>query len=66
MKMKIKKKLSIIPLIIVVLVLLASTAVYFTKSRQDKFAAPRQEAPTIQYRIGKEAIVSAKQIYLFC
>lgn len=50
-----KKKLSIIPLIVVALALLAGSAVYFTKSRQDKFAAPRQEAPTIQYRIGKEA-----------
>lgn len=55
MKMKIKKKLSIIPLIVAVLVLLAGAAVYFSKSRQDKFAAPRQEALTIQYRIGKEA-----------
>ena len=55
MKMKIKKKLSIIPLIIVALILLAGAAAYFSKSRQDKFAAPRQEAPIIQYRIGKEA-----------
>jgi putative hemolysin len=55
MKMKIKKKLSIIPLIVVALVLLAGVAVYFSKTRQDKFAAPRQEAPIIQYRIGKEA-----------
>lgn len=53
--MKIKKKLPIITLIVVALVLLAGVAVYFTKSRQSKFEAPRQEAPTIQYRIGKEA-----------
>lgn len=53
--MKIKKKLSIIPLIVAVLVLLAGAAVYFSRSRQDKFAAPRKEAPIIQYRIGKEA-----------
>jgi len=69
MKMKIKKKLSIIPLIIVVLVLLAGVAVYFAKSRQEKFAAPRKEAPIIQYRIGKEAtlmgVVSNLRYYGF-
>ncbi|HUW22257.1 MAG TPA: hypothetical protein VMW41_06365 [Candidatus Bathyarchaeia archaeon] len=53
--MKMKKKLPTILLIIVALVLLVGAAVYLTKSRQDKFEAPRQEAPTIQYRIGKEA-----------
>ncbi len=53
--MKIKKKLSIISLITVTLVLLVGFAIYFTKFRQSKFEAPRQEAPTIQYRIGKEA-----------
>ena len=53
--MNMKKKLPTIPLIVVALVLLASIAVYFTKSRQSKFEAPRQEAQTVQYRIGKEA-----------
>jgi len=53
--MKIKKKLLIIPLIVVTVALLAGAAAYFSKSRQDKFAAPRKEAPIIQYRIGKEA-----------
>lgn len=53
--MKIKKKLPVIPLIAITLILLAGVAVYFTKSRQSKFEAPRQKAPTIQYRIGREA-----------
>lgn len=67
--MKMKKKLSTISLIVVALALLAGVAVYFTKSRQDKFEAPRQEAPTIQYRIGKEAtlmgVVSNLRYYGF-
>jgi cell division protein YceG involved in septum cleavage len=53
--MKIKRKSFTIPLVATILFLLVSIALYFTKSRQDKFAAPRQDAPTIQYRIGKEA-----------
>ena len=54
-KMRIKKKLSIIPLIVVALILLAGVAVYFTKSRQSKFEAPRQNSQTVQFRVGKEA-----------
>lgn len=69
MKMKVKKKLSIIPLIIATLALLAGVAVYFTKSRQSKFEAPRQEAQTVQFRIGKEAtlmgVVSNLRYYGF-
>jgi len=64
-----KKKLSIAPLIAIALVLLVGATVYFTKSRQDKFAAPRKEAPIIQYRIGKEAtlmgVVSNLRYYGF-
>jgi hypothetical protein len=60
MKMKIKKKLSIIPLIVVALVLLAGAAAYFSKSRQDKFAAPRQEASTIPLTL-KPPMKSLKQ-----
>jgi len=64
-----KKKLPTIPLIVVALVLLASIAVYFTKSRQSKFEAPRQNAQVVQFRIGKEAtlmgVVSNLRYYGF-
>jgi len=69
MKMKIKKKLSIIPLIVIALVLLVGAVVYFTKSRQSKFEAPRENAQVVQFRIGKEAtligVVSNLRYYGF-
>ncbi|HGJ66792.1 TPA: hypothetical protein ENS27_15630 [bacterium] len=55
MKMKMKKILPPVLVIIAILVLAAGVAVYFTKSYQSKFEAPRQDAPTIQFRVGKEA-----------
>ena len=64
-----KKKLSIIPLIFVALILLAGIAVYSFKSRQSKSEAPRQNAQTVQFRIGKEAtlmgVVSNLRYYGF-
>ena len=66
---KMKKKLSIIPLIAVALILLIGITVYLTKSRQSKFEAPRQNAQVVQFRIGKEAtlmgIVSNLRYYGF-
>jgi len=64
-----KKKLLIIFLIVIILILLVGVAVYFTKSYQSKFEAPRQKAQTIQFRVGKEAtlmgIVSNLHYYGF-
>jgi len=64
-----KKKLPIISLTVVILFLLAGIAIYFIKSRQSKFEAPRQNAQTVQFRIGKEAtlmgIVSNLHYYGF-
>lgn len=67
--MKMKKKLPPVPLIVVALILLVGVAVYLTKSRQSRFEAPRQNAQTIQFRVGKEAtlmgVVSNLRYYGF-
>ena len=67
--MKMKKKLPTIPLVVLALILLAGIAVYFTKSRQSKFEAPRQNAQVVQFHIGKEAtlmgVVSNLRYYGF-
>ena len=57
--MKMKNKACIIaPFLLVVLLLLAG-GLYWYKSFQDKFAAPRKDAPIVQFKVSKENTLMA-------
>jgi len=57
--MKIKNKAHIITLFLVVVLLLLVGGLYWYKSYQDKFAAPRKDTPMVKFTVSKENTIMA-------
>jgi len=54
-----KKKIKIIAPFLLVVILVAVGVLSWSGSRQDKFAAPRSEAPEVKFRVSKENTIMA-------
>ncbi len=54
MTMKMKNKVRIIAPFLLVALLLLGVGLYWYKSFQDRFAAPRKNAPIVQFKVSKE------------
>ena len=59
MTIKMKNKVRIIVPVLLVVLLSALGAFYWFKLSQDRFAAPRKDAPTVQFRVAKENTLMA-------
>jgi cell division protein YceG involved in septum cleavage len=54
-----KKKIKIIVPLLLVIILVAVGGLSWFRLRQDKFAAPRSEAPEVKFRVSKENTIMA-------
>jgi hypothetical protein len=59
MTIKIKKKIRLIAPFLLVVLLVAVSGFYWMKSSQDRFAAPRKDAPIVKFRVSKENTLMA-------